>query len=184
MKNEAAIAEQKGTEKKTRVLLVDDEEHIQLLYGEELKEIGYDVVVTDTGYRLVRKLCPYCKEPDQVTQLESLGLPFGVGDYPDEGFSFYKIGAGCHKCFDRGVRNRGIVIELLRFSSAVKESIMTEKTETEIEQAAYDDKVFIPMIMDSMRLLYAREVAISSVKEVVPPLRINIEKQRHKLTKK
>ncbi len=39
-----------------KILVVDDEEHIRLLYSEELSEEGYDVITADSGYRLLEKI--------------------------------------------------------------------------------------------------------------------------------
>ncbi len=36
-----------------KILVVDDEEHIRLLYSEELKEAGYEVVTAESGYKLL-----------------------------------------------------------------------------------------------------------------------------------
>lgn len=39
-----------------KIMVVDDEEHIRLLYSEELKEEGYDVVTADSGHKLLEKI--------------------------------------------------------------------------------------------------------------------------------
>ena len=38
------------------ILVVDDEEHIRLLYSEELKEEGYDVITAEGGHRLLERI--------------------------------------------------------------------------------------------------------------------------------
>ena len=40
-----------------KILVVDDEEHIRLLYSEELKEAGYEVITAESGYKLTRENC-------------------------------------------------------------------------------------------------------------------------------
>ena len=40
----------------TRILLIDDEEHIRQLYGEELSEEGYEIVTAASGHDLLRKI--------------------------------------------------------------------------------------------------------------------------------
>lgn len=47
-----------------KIMVVDDEEHIRLLYSEELKEEGYDVVTAESGYKLLEKI--EAEEPDLV----------------------------------------------------------------------------------------------------------------------
>ncbi|MEA3360407.1 MAG: response regulator [Thermodesulfobacteriota bacterium] len=39
-----------------RILVVDDEEHIRLLYSEELSEAGYEVITAADGYKLIEKI--------------------------------------------------------------------------------------------------------------------------------
>lgn len=36
-----------------KILVVDDEEHIRLLYSEELRDAGYEVITAESGYRLL-----------------------------------------------------------------------------------------------------------------------------------
>jgi two-component system response regulator (stage 0 sporulation protein F) len=47
----------KGKEEKvTKVLVIDDEESIRLLFKEELTDEGYEVVTAENGYRLVERI--------------------------------------------------------------------------------------------------------------------------------
>ncbi len=39
-----------------KILVVDDEEHIRLLYSEELNEAGYEVITADSGLRLMERI--------------------------------------------------------------------------------------------------------------------------------
>ncbi|SMC18786.1 Response regulator receiver domain-containing protein [Desulfacinum hydrothermale DSM 13146] len=39
-----------------KILVVDDEEHIRLLYSEELREAGYEVITADSGYKLLERI--------------------------------------------------------------------------------------------------------------------------------
>jgi CheY-like chemotaxis protein len=47
-----------------KILVVDDEEHIRLLYSEELKEEGYDVITAEGGHGLLGRI--ESDEPDLV----------------------------------------------------------------------------------------------------------------------
>jgi len=40
----------------SKILVVDDEEHIRLLYSEELNEAGYDVSTAAGGYKLIERI--------------------------------------------------------------------------------------------------------------------------------
>jgi DNA-binding response OmpR family regulator len=39
-----------------KILVVDDEEHIRLLYFEELNEAGYEVITAEDGYKLLETI--------------------------------------------------------------------------------------------------------------------------------
>ncbi len=39
-----------------KILVVDDEEHIRLLYSEELSEAGYEVITAADGYKLTERI--------------------------------------------------------------------------------------------------------------------------------
>ena len=39
-----------------KILVVDDEEHIRLLYSEELSESGYEVITAESGYQLLERI--------------------------------------------------------------------------------------------------------------------------------
>ncbi len=41
---------------KYKIMIVDDEEYIRFLYSEELKDEGYDVVTTFSGFRIIDKI--------------------------------------------------------------------------------------------------------------------------------
>ncbi|GLI34515.1 response regulator [Desulforhabdus amnigena] len=47
-----------------KILVVDDEEHIRLLYSEELKEAGYEVITAESGYKLMELI--EAEKPDLV----------------------------------------------------------------------------------------------------------------------
>jgi len=48
----------------SKILVVDDEEHIRLLYSEELKEAGYEVITADSGLKLLERI--EAEKPDLV----------------------------------------------------------------------------------------------------------------------
>ena len=47
-----------------RILVVDDEDHIRLLYSEELAEEGYQVITADSGYQLLERIT--AEKPDLI----------------------------------------------------------------------------------------------------------------------
>jgi len=56
-----------------KILVVDDEEHVRLLYLEELSQAGYEVVTKEGGYKLTEKIEE--QKPDLVI------LDIKMGDY-------------------------------------------------------------------------------------------------------
>lgn len=48
----------------SKILIVDDEEHIRFLYSEELSEAGYEVITADSGYMLLERIND--EKPDLV----------------------------------------------------------------------------------------------------------------------
>jgi two-component system, response regulator, stage 0 sporulation protein F len=49
---------------KDKIMIVDDEEHIRMLYAEELEDEGYIVVTISTGFNIVNKIEQ--EDPDLV----------------------------------------------------------------------------------------------------------------------
>jgi two-component system, response regulator, stage 0 sporulation protein F len=48
----------------SKILIVDDEEHIRFLYSEELTEAGYEVITADSGHLLLERIDD--EKPDLV----------------------------------------------------------------------------------------------------------------------
>jgi len=81
--------------------------------------------------RLVRKICPDCKEPYQVNKstYDGLNLP---GD-----MTFYK-GRGCPACFESGYRGRTGIFELLEVDNDVRRLVTSGADSVTIRQAAVE----------------------------------------------
>lgn len=83
--------------------------------------------------RLVRRVCPDCSEPYQITEAER--AEFCVTDEMFKGASLNK-GRGCSNCFNTGYRGRAAVYEVLTVDNALRSLIRKEATvEAIIEQA-------------------------------------------------
>jgi type IV pilus assembly protein PilB len=80
-----------------------------------------------TAQRLVRKICPKCKEPQTPSKevLEHLG--FRV----DEGVTFYK-GAGCDNCNHTGYKGRVAISEILPITPEIQRLILKQASSKEI----------------------------------------------------
>lgn len=84
--------------------------------------------------RLARKLCPHCKQPDDIPDaiLEEEGMvDIGI---PREEFELYKP-VGCDKCTD-GYKGRVGVYEVVRITPEISRIIMEGGNSIEIADAA------------------------------------------------
>ncbi|HEX2164076.1 MAG TPA: GspE/PulE family protein [Thermoanaerobaculia bacterium] len=86
--------------------------------------------------RLVRKICPHCKRPIEVTRqlLEESGLD----PVAHAGHTFYE-GAGCVECNGTGFLGRLAVSELLDLSDHIRELILEKRPASEIKRAAKEE---------------------------------------------
>jgi general secretion pathway protein E len=87
--------------------------------------------------RLVRRVCPACRipyRPDEG-QIREVGLSSEkVGDRP-----FYRPGAGCEKCHNKGYRGRVGIHELLLLTDAIRALVMAQADAATIRRAAVDN---------------------------------------------
>ncbi len=81
--------------------------------------------------RLLRRICPNCKEPYQPMAAELNELNLAEGN----NIKFYK-GAGCEKCFDTGYRGRVGIYELMIINDPIRELIYTRKSAGVIKKQA------------------------------------------------
>ncbi|TCK06481.1 type II secretion system ATPase GspE [Phorcysia thermohydrogeniphila] len=89
-------------------------------------------VVGVIAQRLVRKVCPYCKEEYTPTfeELRELGIENFKG-------SFYR-GKGCENCMGTGYLGRTAIYEILLVDSAVRRAILDNRDSDEIKKLAVD----------------------------------------------
>lgn len=82
--------------------------------------------------RLVRRICPNCKEQYEIskTMLEKLKIKT-----PSDKIKFYR-GKGCEGCFKTGFRGRTGVIEALALNAELKELIAKRANENQIFESA------------------------------------------------
>ncbi len=103
---------------------------------DRLRDIGVEPYVIASALRgvisqrLVRRVCPYCRESYTPTDMElwSLGLK------PDERFPFFR-GIGCPKCYNTGYRGRIAVFEMLMIDDEVSTLIYEQRGRKAIETA-------------------------------------------------
>jgi type II secretory ATPase GspE/PulE/Tfp pilus assembly ATPase PilB-like protein len=109
--------------------------------------------------RLVRKICPLCKEPQTVAEAVVEKL-HAMGASRVEG-TFY-VGRGCEECRDTGYRGRVGIFELLAIGPELRELILQRKSNAELKAAAR--RTMITMHEDAM--LKASQ-GITSLEEIL-----------------
>jgi len=88
-------------------------------------------VVLVAAQRLIRKLCPKCKESYQLTSAEKKELGFSGKDDA----TFFR-GKGCSVCNKTGYKGRVGLMEALILSSKIKELVSDRVSESEIRAVA------------------------------------------------
>jgi type IV pilus assembly protein PilB len=89
------------------------------------------VMLVSIAQRLVRKVCPYCKKPQQPPQA---ALQFwGLDKVKDA--QFVK-GTGCYNCMDKGYKGRTGLFEVLIIDEMVQDMILKRCSAQEITRAA------------------------------------------------
>ena len=91
-------------------------------------------VTAVVAQRLVRRLCPDCKEAYPVPT--ALAAQLGIAD---EGpMQFYRP-HGCNFCFQTGFHGRTGVLELLALSERLREMVLERASEVELRKAATEE---------------------------------------------
>ena len=88
--------------------------------------------------RLVRELCPKCKEPYHPD--ENLLKNLGISAQAEPPVQFYH-GAGCEECSQTGMSGRIGIFELLRITNRLRELIATRPTTEQIAREAPADHI-------------------------------------------
>jgi general secretion pathway protein E len=116
--------------------------------------------------RLVRVICPHCKEP--TTLDERLVGSMGVGSEELAGVTFY-AGKGCEECRFTGYRGRKGIFEYLPVDQDICKEITTKASTERIKKAALE-KGMITLRQDGWRKV---KQGITTIPEV---LRVTLER--------
>jgi type IV pilus assembly protein PilB len=92
-------------------------------------------VVMVIAQRLVRKICPKCKESYEVSPevLEDLGIKPQVG----ERVMFYR-GTGCQFCANTGYKGRAAIYEVMAMNDDLRRAVLKRLTGTDIKKIAIE----------------------------------------------
>jgi type IV pilus assembly protein PilB len=111
--------------------------------------------------RLVRVLCPQCRQPYLPGEQELRLLGPGCG--PD--VTLYRA-AGCDLCLHQGYSGRLAIMELLKLDSDLDDLVANRASGRELKQAALD-KGFQPLCADGLRRVRQGITALSELARVV-----------------
>ena len=109
-----------------------------------LEEMGVEPFLTASSLvgvlaqRLVRKLCPKCKEEYTLTREEMLKIlpDFPVEEYPQEVYKVYKP-KGCLTCNNTGYKGREAVFEFLTVTEEMKKLILDRANGAQIKKTCH-----------------------------------------------
>lgn len=102
-------------------------------------------LIATTAQRLVRKLCPKCKEEYQVEKTVLDTLDINVKEK-----KFFRA-KGCAYCNQTGYRGRIAILEVFYLDDKIKEMIIERRSEDEITQYAYKNRGYRPLRDDGVR---------------------------------
>ena len=116
---------------------------------------------TVIAQRLVRKICPYCKEVHELEPSERTYIDMVIG----EGSSnvVFKHGRGCQSCNFTGYAGRVGVFEVLELSVPMMDALRSNDTER-FSKVAREDPNYRPLVM--MAYDYAK-AGVTTVDEVL-----------------
>ena len=87
--------------------------------------------------RLVRKVCPDCREAAEPTDRELRELGIGSSGLADNGGKFF-VGRGCERCFQTGFRGRTGVYEVMVINEEIQNLVYKRETAGTIKKIALD----------------------------------------------
>jgi len=110
--------------------------------------------------RLVRRVCTFCKEPDDVPQAALLEVGFREDQIP--GLKLFR-GKGCERCSNTGFKGRIGLYEVMDVGDDIREMVLSGATSVELRQRALEQGML------GLRESGLRKIAdgITTVEEVV-----------------
>ena len=113
--------------------------------------------------RLLRRLCPECKEPFTPTseELEEVG----INPKDLKGHIFRPRAGGCPECLQTGYRGRTGIYELMSITENVRSLIVRNLSSTEIREAAIADGM-VPLRFSGGSKVLAGETSLEEVMRI------------------
>ena len=118
-------------------------------------------IVGVVAQRLVRRLCPHCKEAHAAEPVECRIMGIEASAAP-----MIYAAVGCEHCEYRGYRGRIAIMEILKMDFDLDELVARRATTRELLQLALA-KGFIPLAEDAVRRVLDGSTTIEEVARVV-----------------
>ena len=139
---------------------------------DRLIDIGVDPYIVSSALRgiisqrLVRRICPHCREEyvpdeDELAQLHLTKAAFG-GQIP----TFYR-GVGCPNCYNTGYIGRIAVFEILQVTSKVRSAIAARLGREVVEEQIKEGSHFVSLRTNAIRLVLEGVTTSSEVLRVI-----------------
>jgi general secretion pathway protein E len=84
---------------------------------------------------MVRRICPFCKIPSEISVEEEAAYVKELGEKPGRVFK----GAGCNMCANTGFRGRVALFELLVMNESLRRLVLTGASADLLKQQALKD---------------------------------------------
>lgn len=127
-----------------------------------LPDIMAGNIIGVIAQRLIRKLCPHCKESFQADSIERKLLGLAV-DAPDA--TIYRA-VGCDQCQHQGYAGRLSIMEMLKMNSQLDDLIARRATASELKATAIS-MGFRPLVEDAVRRVLDGSTSLDEISRVV-----------------
>ncbi len=113
------------------------------------------------GQRLIRKLCPKCKEQQEITDIEKQLLGTGGQD-----MTHLAASVGCAYCHQTGFKGRIALLEILRMDTDLDELVARKESQREMIKMA-EEKGFRSLANDGIKQVLEGRTTLSELSRVV-----------------
>jgi type IV pilus assembly protein PilB len=138
---------------------------------DRLDDIGVEPYMVATALkgvisqRLVRRVCPHCKETYSPTPEEMRAAGLNPDDPANKDIMFAR-GRGCPECYHTGYRGRIVVVETLTLDKGIRQAIATGAPRAQLLDAV-EKSGFQPMLQNCQELVRMGITTLEEVQRVI-----------------
>jgi type IV pilus assembly protein PilB len=110
--------------------------------------------------RLVRKVCPYCRE-EYTPDDDELGF---MGIEKKDGIKFYRA-KGCPQCFNTGYKGRIGVFEIITFNRKIRQAVLNHLDRESVLDVVADSEDFVSLSENCRRLVLEGTTTVEEAKK-------------------